>query len=389
MAEKNTTATENWICSNCGGTFKWNIAKQQFECASCRTPQKIKSTIKAVKEHDYNNYLALEDKEVSFPDETIIHCQTCGAEIAFFKSETAKTCPMCSSTHVAAQKQNAGVPPDGVIPFYISKDEAQERFHKWVKSRWFAPNKLKKAYQQGRLDGIYIPFWTFDAKVDAMFDGRGGKYYKAKDGNGETKVKWKNVTGEVSGSFDDLAVCASQHRISEVIDEILPFSTQKKSRPFSSAYLSGFGAERYAIPANEAVKTAKATMKSEMKSKAEANITGSMNYDVSDVQKIKLTYNELLYKQILVPVWASAFSYSNKQYLYLINGENGEVGGQRPYSAPKIITAILVVILIFFLGIQLFSGEKETTETSSAYSTTYTAYESTAADVIPNDFTIS
>ena len=29
---------ERQLCANCGGTIKWNIAKQQLECASCRTP---------------------------------------------------------------------------------------------------------------------------------------------------------------------------------------------------------------------------------------------------------------------------------------------------------------------------------------------------------------
>ena len=42
-----------------------------------------------------------------------------------------------------------------------------------LKNRWFAPNSLKKTYQEGRLTGLYIPFWTYDAKADGWFTGRG------------------------------------------------------------------------------------------------------------------------------------------------------------------------------------------------------------------------
>lgn len=360
MDEKQGIQTENWSCQNCGGTLKWNIKKQRFECEACRTPGKINAAKKSVKEHNYSDFKKLMQGEMAFPEETIISCSTCGAKVAFKKSETAKVCPMCGSTQIDAEKQLNGVAPDGIIPFKVDKEDAQANFHKWVKSRWFAPNKLKQAYQQGRLDGIYIPYWTFDAEVEGNYKGQGGKEYtvKNKKGETETKVNWHRVNGTVTDSFDDLAVCASENKVTQVIEEVLPFSTQKKSVPYASAFLSGFGAERYAVPADKAVGTAKKIMKQKMKDNARSDII-TKGYDRANVEDIEMIYNQLKYKHVLLPVWTSAFSYGGKQYLYLINGETGKVGGNRPYSAVKIVIAVLVALAVLFGGFMLFSDDSE------------------------------
>lgn len=367
--------TENWICTNCGGTLKWNIQKQQFECVSCRAAQEISSDIEEVIEHDMEEYYTLEKDNTAFPEETTIICKTCGAQIVFGQAETAKVCPMCGSSQVAAQKQTAGVSPDGIIPFSITKEQAQENFRKWVKSRWFAPNKLKQSYQQGKLDGIYIPFWTFDAEADAYYSGRGGIEYTVENSEGEeeTRVNWEDVYGQISDSFDDLPVCASQNNIVQIIEHILPYNTQDNSVPYASAYLSGYGAERYAIPADEAAETAKEEIRSQMEDHADSDIL-DRGYDQADVDSVEVTFNELSYKQILVPAWTSAFAYGNKQYLYLINGETGKVGGQRPYSIPKILAAVILAIAIILAAVLLFSDDSEAKEPGSVSSQAYTAH---------------
>lgn len=40
------------------------------------------------------------------------------------------------------------------------------------------------------------------------------------------------------------------------------------------------------------------------------------------------------------------FSHKGKLYQYLINGETGKVSGGRPYSAPKIVAAVLAAIAV-------------------------------------------
>lgn len=345
------------LCANCGGTIKWNIAKQRLECASCRTPYQAETTVDRVEEHDFADYIRREGERVSFPETTMIVCGGCGAQIAVDAHTTATVCPMCGSTQLLEARQEAGVPPDGVVPFRIDRETAQQNFSKWVKSRWFAPSRLKQAYQAGKLQGMYLPFWTFDAEVTTRYWGSGGTQHHVRDRDGKTRVevRWRPVSGQVGGSYDDLQVCAAQNSASQVVEKVLPYNTVENTTPFSPSYLSGFLAERYAIPATQAVEDARAQIQADQESRAEGDILGR-GFSLAQVDRVEVAYHRLTYKHVLLPAWTSAFSYNGKRYMYIINGESGKVGGQRPYSVPKILAAVGVAAAAFVAAVMLLSG---------------------------------
>ena len=72
---------------------------------------------------------------------------------------------MCGSPQIKPEAAHNGIPVEGVVPFAIDRYEAQQRFGKWIRKRWFAPNNLKKSFAEGELVGMYVPFWTYDADV--------------------------------------------------------------------------------------------------------------------------------------------------------------------------------------------------------------------------------
>jgi len=119
--------TETFICPNCGGIMKFDIKKQVFACASCKTEYDLQTLSDTVKENDFNSYLEREKATVPFEGMAVVICQNCGREISFAGSQFAATCPMCGSTQIVTAKQSAGIPPDGLIPFKIDKQDAQER----------------------------------------------------------------------------------------------------------------------------------------------------------------------------------------------------------------------------------------------------------------------
>lgn len=357
MSTEYQEKVDRQVCANCGGTIKWNIAKQQLECASCRTPYQAETTVKQVEEHDFDGYIQREGRRVSFPETAIIVCGACGAQIAVDEHCTATVCPMCGSTQLLEGRQEAGVPPDGLIPFRIDRETAQQNFSKWVKSRWFAPNRLKQAYQSGKLQGIYLPFWTFDAEVTTTYWGEGGNTYTTRDSKGNThvRVSWRPVSGVVGGSYDDLQVCATQNSASQVVEKVLPYNTCDNTIPFSPDYLSGFLAEHYAIPATQAVETAKEHIRADQAAEAENDIL-RRGFDQARVGSVNIDYCRITYKHVLLPAWTSAFSYNSKQYMYIINGESGRVGGQRPYSVPKILAAVAAGAAVVVAAFLLLSG---------------------------------
>jgi hypothetical protein len=54
-------------------------------------------------------------------------------------------------------------------------------------------------------------------------------------------------------------------------------------------------------------------------------------------------------------VWISAYQFNGKRYNVVVNGQTGEVEGDRPYSVWKIGFAVLAVLLVVGL-IYLFAG---------------------------------
>lgn len=383
--------TKSFVCEACGGIMKWNIQNQQFECASCRTPGILQIAVDRVIEHDFEGYAQRDACELSFPDYQTIACQTCGATVTIEKNQTATVCPMCASSQVIPQKQEAGVPPDGIIPFKIDMQQAQQNFRGWVKKLWFAPNKLKQSYQEGKLDGMYLPFWTFDADAVGDYTGRGGNDREVEDEDGKTHTvtDWYSVSGQVSNSYNDYPVPAGDGEPTHLINKILPYNTSEGSLPYSSDYLSGFSAERYTIKADTAFVQTQKHIEGDLRSRADSDIL-SRGFDKADVNRIDVTYYNVKYKHVLVPAWVSAFSYGSKRYTYMINGETGAVGGERPYSIPKIAAAIAVgvgIIVGIFALFSLGDNSEETQYTELSNKSGY-VYEHRAQDIAGDEIGI-
>jgi predicted Zn-ribbon and HTH transcriptional regulator len=345
--------TKTFVCMSCGGTLKFDIDTQKFRCASCKSESEIEALSETVKEYDFSDYASRELLSVAFGGVAVAHCQNCGFEITFDEAQIATVCPMCASTQIATVKQQAGIPPEGIIPFQIDKAEAGQKFKKWVKSRWFAPGDFKKKSGEGALTGMYVPYWTYDANAIASYSGRGGKNHTVRDNEGHTKTvtNWYPVSGVVSESFDDILICASTHEAA--MQGILPFNTVENTKPYAASYLSGFQAELYTIKADAAFETAKSQMEAKLRALAEREIR--RRYDKAEVSSLSARFTDVTYKHVLLPVWTSVYGYRGKLFKYFINGETGKVSGQRPYSALKILAAIGVAVIVIGALIWLFS----------------------------------
>jgi hypothetical protein len=70
--------------------------------------------------------------------------------------------------------------------------------------------------------------------------------------------------------------------------------------------------------------------------------------DEQRVHDVDTDWRDETFKHILLPVWMAAYKYNGKSYRFLVNGQTGEVQGERPWSIWKIA---LVVIVVLSLGL--------------------------------------
>ena len=346
-------------CPSCGGNAAFDPATGTLKCPFCGGERDIEKTRNNTTEHDFLQ--ALEQEDHSWDDEKrVFKCDSCGAETLLDKDKVADFCSFCGSSHIAISDHHAGIKPALVLPFQIPQEEAIAKFKVWIRKRYFAPNKLKKSYTLDKLSGAYIPYWTFDSQTNSSYVVRIGTYYYVTETrtvteNGETKqvteqvrkISWRTEHGRYSEFFDDVLVKASRNVASGLIDNIEPFRLNELV-DYKTPYLSGFLAERYSIPLKDGWTDAKGMIDQGIRS----GIHGQVHGDEVQIVSVSTDYSAITYKHILLPLWISSFSFNDKIYRFLVNGQTGKVSGKSPVSAVKVTFAVLVVIAI--IGVTWF-----------------------------------
>ncbi|MPM89234.1 hypothetical protein SDC9_136342 [bioreactor metagenome] len=120
--------------------------------------------------------------------------------------------------------------------------------------------------------------------------------------------------------------------------------------------MSGYCSEIYTIDLKDAHSDAMNKMKNDIHYMAERDVL--RRYDRVRSVRLHTSYSDETYKHIFIPVYSTAYTYKDKQYNVLINGETGKIKGEYPKSFVK-IAAIVIVILGILFGIYLASSDKD------------------------------
>jgi hypothetical protein len=169
----------------------------------------------------------------------------------------AQRCEFCGSAQLVAYEQTKDAfRPESVLPFKISEDKARDGIRGWYGKLWLAPNALKRRALTDTVKGIYLPYWTFDAHVDATWTAEAGHYYyttesyTGNDGRTQTRqvqhVRWEPASGRLQHFFDDDLICASVGVHPDLLRGIEPFPTNELVA-YDPGYVAGWVVERYQI----------------------------------------------------------------------------------------------------------------------------------------------
>ena len=93
-------------------------------------------------------------------------------------SRQAQNCEFCGSAQLVPYTEaKPALRPESVLPFKVSEPEARDRIRAWYGRLWLAPSALAKKALTDTVRGVYLPYWTFDARVDAQWTAEAGHYY--------------------------------------------------------------------------------------------------------------------------------------------------------------------------------------------------------------------
>src|SRR5882672_9776548 len=166
------TALQKFHCPACGAEAQWNPVKQALVCPFCGTtsPAKIDQNSGEIHEHDLVAALRdfAQNRRGWQAEKISVRCQSCQAISVFDPKRVAQRCDFCGSSALVPYEQTqAPIHPESILPFKVSEASVREAMRGWYGSRWFAPNRLKSAALTDTVHGVYLPYWTFDARGHA------------------------------------------------------------------------------------------------------------------------------------------------------------------------------------------------------------------------------
>lgn len=353
MAE--TIARKKFDCPACGAEAQWSPAKKALVCPFCGTTSPAQLQLQAdgsevIVEHDLVGALrgVPDDRRGWQANKTSVKCQSCQAISVFDAERVGQRCDFCGSTALVPYEEiKDAFRPESLLPMKLSETELRESIRRWYGSRWFAPNRLRRAALTDTVKGLYIPYWTFDAQVHADWTAESGYYYYVtetyRDADGKTqtrqvqKVRWEPSRGALDHFFDDELVPASRGVQPDVLRKIEPFPTRNELVPYNAGYLSGWVVERYQIDLVNAARAAREKMDEQMVQLCTSQVPGDTHRNL----QVRCDYSGQSFKHILVPIWLLTYNYAARNFQVVVNGYTGVIAGKYPKSWIKITLAIL------------------------------------------------
>ena len=355
-------------CPNCHASdVTYNIKKKKLICNYCYTEfeaedlEGIEKEAKNLKGETRTT--GVKDINKNANDIITLKCSGCGAEVVINTSEaTNARCHWCRSILSINHQVDNGAIPDVVLPFSLSKEEAQTHIQEFVDKRKFFANKnFKNEFTTKNIMGVYFPYMLVDANCHAKFIGEAEhktRQYTVTVGSGDDKryetrydADLYAVEREFDISIDDLTIESSQDKLNKnnkekttnVINSIMPFDTENCVK-YKGNYLEGFTSEKRDINV------------SEIEDKVNAELHDVAKHALNNEMKfydrgIKWTDQNLNVKgkqwvSAYLPVWLYSYQDKNKILHYVaVNARTGETMGSVPIAMGKLFLLFALIII--------------------------------------------
>ena len=351
------SALEKHACPACGAQAEWHPGKQKLICPFCGTesPYRIDRDTGKVVELDLAAALReLPDDERGWlTARRSVKCQSCKAVMVFEADRVGQNCEFCGSPALVAYDEiKAPIRPQSLVPFKVDQHRVRDDMRRWWRSKWLAPGGLSKSALVDRVHSVYIPYWTFDARVHCPWEAEAGHYYyvpvTTRDAQGRTvtrqerRVRWEPASGVVDHFFDDEPVPATHGIPVPLLRQVEPFPTGTELVPYDTAFLSGHVVEHYQVVLLDAAASSERQMRAQLESMCAAQVPGDTHRNLV----IHPQYSGQTFKHILVPVWLLTYNYGTKVFRVVVNGCTGRIAGTYPISVWKVVLLVIAALIV-------------------------------------------
>jgi len=352
---KEIGGTHAYRCQTCSAEMTYDAGTQKLRCDHCGTTQDVPA------QGPEGSHIQVYDLTAGLRQEQLggmgrpamaVRCKECGATVQFEQNITTTQCPFCGSSYVAPQEVSAkSIRPESLVPFRVDRANAGKRFSDWIGGLWFRPNDLKAKAKVQNIDGVYVPFWAYNAHAHSNWTAQAGYYYYVtvtkRDSQGKTRtvqerrIRWVPAWGQRDDDYRDLLICASKGLPPDLVLKVQNFDCNQLA-PYNPAYLSGWRAEEYVVNLQEGWGQGAQRIADEQYKRCGKDVPGDTHRALS----VNNTFSNVTWRHILLPLWIAAYRYKEKVYRFLVNGQTGEVVGKAPWSWIKLTILFLVLAVV-------------------------------------------
>ena len=286
----------------------------------------------------------------------VYSCPSCGAELICDQSTAATACPYCGNPAIVPGQFSGALRPDYILPFRLSKDDAVQALRAHYKGKPFLPRSFTSANHIEQIQGVYVPFWLFDGGAEGAASYRASNTNVYETGDYEiTETRHYHVVRAGSLAFEKIPVDASSKMPDDHMDSIEPFD-YTQLRPFSTAYLPGYLADKYDVTIDDSRDRADTRCRETLAQPLRDTVTG-YGACVTEREDIALRRGKVHYA--LLPVWMLSTKWHGQDFLFAMNGQTGKLVGDLPTDRGRFwgmfaaiaapLTVALTAILQFLL----------------------------------------
>ena len=286
----------------------------------------------------------------------VYSCPSCGAELICDQSTAATACPYCGNPAIVPGQFSGALRPDYILPFRLSKDDAVQALRAHYKGKPFLPRSFTSANHIEQIQGVYVPFWLFDGGAEGAASYRASNTNVYETGDYEiTETRHYHVVRAGSLAFEKIPVDASSKMPDDHMDSIEPFD-YAQLRPFSTAYLPGYLADKYDVTIDDSRDRADTRCRERLAQALRDTVTG-YGACVTEREDIALRRGKVHYA--LLPVWMLSTKWREQDFLFAMNGQTGKLVGDLPTDRGRFwgmfaaiaapLTVALTAILQFLL----------------------------------------
>lgn len=253
----------------------------------------------------------------------VIKCDACGGVVVYDAARELAACLFCASVALRVDERGeAVVTPESMLPFEVSREDADRQFRHWARSSWWHAEPLRQLSIE--LHSLLLPVWRFDAALETHWAGLVAA---------ATRSGSRPLAGVEHAELSTV-VPASLGLGAKELDALLPFREGATLR-----FDPGLPHEVPALSERAACEQARALLLADHRQRI-ARSHRLKRCRASAMTRVREA------RLLMMPVYIGSFRFRGRPWRFVINGQTGAVTGRPPLDHRKIALVVVLAVAL-------------------------------------------